>query len=174
MAHHVAESRLVGVVAATLVVLTTAVLLTPRVDRVGEIDAVVVLGGGGGERVTLGASLPEASGTPMVVYAEGIARAEAAGLRCGDAALCVWPRPSRTDGEARETLRIAQREGWDRIAVATSTFHANRARTLFRHCFDDRVDVVAVPADGDVPAFARRFAREFVAHVAAVLVRRGC
>ena len=169
-----AARRTLCVMLTTFAALVSIVALTPRVDEVGEVDAVVVLGGGGGERVELGERLAREHGVPMVVYAEGIARARASGLRCEHDLTCVWPTPSRTDGEARTTREIAGEQGWDRVVVATSTFHVNRARTLFRHCLGDRVDVVGTRAHGDLLTQVRRFARELLAHGAAVTVRRGC
>ncbi len=161
------------VVLAVLVVTATAVLL-PRDDDVAEIDAVVVLGGGGGERVAHGVGLADEHDVPVVVFAEGIDRARHAGLRCQVDVLCHWPEPSTTAGEAATTRDVAEVEGFTRMAVVTSRFHANRARTLFRQCLGDRVDVVGAPADGGLSQQAYRHLRELVGHAAAVSVRRAC
>lgn len=168
--HAVALALLVVLVLAT----ASWVLLAPRDDRVGDVDAVVVLGGGGGERVALGAHLAEQRGVPMLVFAEGIDRARAAGLDCGVSVRCVWPTPSTTRGEAVAVQRIADAEGWRRVAVATSDFHVNRARRLLRQCLGGRVDVVGAQAAAPIGTAAFRAVHELAGQLAAVSLQRAC
>jgi hypothetical protein len=157
-----------GVIAAG-----SAALVWPRNDVPRAPDAIVVLGGGGGERAALGVTLRDRFSVPLVLSASAWGAGYNLGLRCGeDGVICVRPATSSTRGEARAIAELADRQGWDEIAVATTDFHTARARVLFRQCFDDRVTVVGAPPD------RRRgpstYAREVVATVAALTVRRAC
>lgn len=155
--------------------IAAAVVATlPRTDDVGTVDAVLVLGGGGGERLALGRSLATERDLPLVLSAEAIDAGARAGMGCDVEVVCLRPDPVSTAGEARAARTLADDRGWARIAVVTSTFHVNRTRTLFRQCLDGRVDVQGAPAAGSPARAAYRYGRELVAHLAAVTVRRAC
>lgn len=160
---------------ALLVALGAAVALVPRTDRIDEVDAVIVLGGGGVERLTLGTSIAERHHVPTVLSAEGIAQGRRHGVRCNTTRVrCIHPHPVTTAGEASTMHALAQQQGWDRIAVATSSFHVNRSRMLFRQCFGDRVQVAGAPASAPAPVAVHRGVREIIGQLAAVTVRRAC
>lgn len=160
--------------AALLAAIAAIVALTPRQGELGEIDALIVLGGGGSERLELGTELARARNVPLVLSAEGIDQGRRAGLTCGLDVVCMDPEPSSTAGEARTMRTLADDHGWDRIGVATSTFHVNRSRLLFRQCFGDQVDVVGADGGGSLSGDAYRYARELVAQIAGLTVRRAC
>jgi uncharacterized SAM-binding protein YcdF (DUF218 family) len=94
-------------------------------------DAIVVLGGRP-NRLPLGRRLREAGVAPvlLVFNSSGIG---------DDEHLYVRPEPFTTRGEARVTARLAREHGWRSIVVVTSSYHAPRARMLFRRAFDGEV-----------------------------------
>lgn len=150
------------------------ILLVPRQGTVGTVDAVIVLGGGGGERLALGRGLAEERGIPLVLSAEAIDEGVAAGLGCGEDVVCLQPEPVNTAGEARSSRTLADERGWDRVAVATSTYHVNRTRMLFRQCHGDRADVIGAPADGSLVTDVYRYGRELAARIMGAMVRTAC
>ncbi|MEX2549053.1 MAG: ElyC/SanA/YdcF family protein [Nitriliruptoraceae bacterium] len=147
---------------------------TPQNDTVQAIDAVVVLGGGGGERLALGQELAQAHDAELVLSGEAIKQGERAGLVCDDDVHCLRPDPWTTAGESRGTEALAEVEGWDRVAVSTSDFHTSRSRTLFEQCLGDRVDVVGAATHDGLLAQAYRRARELLARVAGETFARAC
>lgn len=148
--------------------------LVPRDDQIGDVDAVIVLGGGGIERLTLGSAIATRNDVPLVLSAEGIAQGRARGLRCDVQVRCINPDPVTTAGEATTMYALAEDEGWDRIAVATSSFHVNRSRTLFAQCFGGRVQVTGATGEMTGPVVIHRGVREIVGQIAAMTVRRAC
>lgn len=165
---------LVAICAATVAAAAAVLALVPRNDEVGDVDAVIVLGGSGMERLELGVALATERDAPLVLSAEGIDRGAAAGLTCDVEVVCVNPEPATTAGEALTMHELAAERGWDRVAVATSDFHTNRSRALFRQCFGDRVDVVGADTPTTVRGEIYRSTRELVGHVAGRTLRRAC
>jgi hypothetical protein len=149
----------------------------PRDEVAGDIDAVVVLGGGSGERVAHGLQVATAHAVPLVLAGDAAAGGAPA---CGSVVdvvevRCAWPRTWSTAGEAREVADLAAANGWQRMAVVTSRFHVNRARTLFVQCLGrDAVDVLGVDDQTTLGHELVRHGRELVAHAAAVTLRRAC
>jgi uncharacterized SAM-binding protein YcdF (DUF218 family) len=170
---------------AALVVLMVAaagIVSIPDLDEVGDVDAVVVLGGGGGERLAVGRELAVAREVPLVLAGDSVSEAALSDLTC-DATLpeapvtilCVTPDPLTTAGEARAASLLAQERGWDRIAVATTAFHVDRARLLFGQCLGrDAVDVTGASDDVPVHLELYRRSRELLGRLAAVTIRPAC
>lgn len=151
------------------------VVTTPRLDVVQNPDVVVVLGGGGGERLAFGQQLAATHGVPVFAFAEGVISGVLGGVTCdSQAQWCVEPNPSTTAGEARTAATYAKDNGWETIAVATSTFHVNRARILFQQCFDGEVMVTGINDSASLQEQLRRAGREAVGIVAAYTLRRAC
>ncbi len=165
---------LVGTVVVLVLLLAAFAATTPHDDEVGSIDAVVVLGGGSGERLALGQELAEEHDAELVLSGEAIAQGTAAGLTCEEEVRCLEPDPWTTAGEARDTEELAEAHGWDRVAVATSDFHTGRSRDLFEQCLGDRVDVVGAPIDHALIAQAYLRARELLARLAGATFARAC
>lgn len=137
--------------AAVLVVLVVAsvpLFVRPASDRPADVlagpapDAVVVLGGGGGERLDAGlrllSDLDAVGAAPELLLHVPF---EAPLVRCAavpglpDVGLtCVRPEPFSTSGEALATARLAAGRGWDRLVVVTSTYHLTRTRVLVDRC----------------------------------------
>ena len=144
------SGRGIGAVLGLLLVLLLASLplfVLPSVDepedlRAAPVDAVVVLGGGQGERIgTALALLDRLPGPPpqlllSVPYGDPL-------VRCGTVpdepdvdARCFAPDPFTTSGEAVFVAETAAAEGWDRVVVVTSDFHVTRARVLVSRCVE--------------------------------------
>jgi uncharacterized SAM-binding protein YcdF (DUF218 family) len=145
-----ARFRVATVLLASLLVLVPVGALlawwtAPRDDPLGSPDAIVVLGGAGEERARLGAQLHERHGVRLVLSSSAEAFGAELGYHCPPA-LCITTEPETTAGEARDVARLADRHGWQHVAVATSDFHTARARMLFRQCLGDRVAIVGAPA----------------------------
>ena len=165
-----------AVLAGVVIAATAAVaVLWPRDDVVIAPAAVVVLGGPAAERTALGQALASEHDAVLVLSASAQWFGRQAGLRCGDDARCIDPVPVSTRGEARTVAELARAEGWEQVAVATSSHHTARARVLFRQCLDDDVSVVgAAHSDGSWWADTYRYLREAVGVAAAVTVQRAC
>lgn len=140
--------RLLALAAGALllvVLLSLPLFVLPAVDepedvRARPVDAVLVLGGGSGERVATALSLlgrlpdPAPDLLLSVPYDEPL-------LRCGTPpgspdvdAECIVPEPLATSGEAATAVALAAERGWDRLVVVTSDYHVTRARALFTAC----------------------------------------
>jgi len=133
---------------------------------------IVVLGGGGGERLATALALRGDSGRLLVVSADAIERYAAGGGACeDDDARCFRPSPLSTLGEARAVDDLARAEAWPHVTVVTSDFHTLRTRRLFRQCVAVPVAVVAAPADAPVGERLYRVVRESVAMVVAQVRR---
>lgn len=156
----------------TCIAAGATVAMWPRDDVPDQPDAIVVLGGGGSERVQLGIELRDRYDATLVLSASAWGYGYNLGLRCDVDAICVRPYPPTTSGEASTIAAVAESYAWDHVTVVTTRFHTTRSRVLFRQCFGDRVSVV-----GARPAAPRGFTtyvRETVGTLAALTVRRAC
>jgi uncharacterized SAM-binding protein YcdF (DUF218 family) len=137
---------------------------------------VVVLGGGGGERLDEGLRLVEKGVAPVLVISDGNRKGwKQANRLCAGAAefevVCFTPDPSRTQGEAEGAARLARKNGWKRIAVVTSDYHAVRAGWLFDRCF--AYDVPVVGAENGTPG-PGTIVHEWLAYAHGFLIERDC
>jgi uncharacterized SAM-binding protein YcdF (DUF218 family) len=159
--------------AALLLVLAVRIAVGPSSDPPFDDGPVVVLGGGGGERLATGLQLRGESDRPLVVSADAVERYVAQGGTCELAgAVCLDPDPLSTYGEALAVAGLAERHGWSQVTVVTSDFHAFRTRLLFERCLPVPVAVVGAPTDPGVGERLYRIVREAVATV--VSVSRRC
>lgn len=155
-----------------LVAVVAVLALLPRHDEVpAEVDAVIALGGSPA-RVTLAAEVAEIHDADLVLSAESIIYGHARGITCAQV-VCLRPEPKTTAGEARGTAALADEHGWDTVVVATSDFHVNRSRLLFRQCLED-VAVVGPDAGAWTGQPLRITLRELVGMVAGLTVVRAC
>jgi uncharacterized SAM-binding protein YcdF (DUF218 family) len=179
---------LAGVLLAVLLLTLVALPLTvfpPSVAVPRDADVVIVLAGGRGERLAKARVLMDrAVGPPAerLLISNGDAEGwPDANDLCGTSTEaytvdCFRPDPDTTAGEARAIGALAAEEGWERIAVVTSTYHATRARLRIERCVDDdvRVEVVAATPDAEVLDRVRTSAREMAALTRDVLYGGEC
>ena len=166
-------AAVVAVVLAALAAFTARYVLWPATDEPGRADAVVVLGGGQGERLPAGRALAADGVAPVLVVSHG--RRGCGERRDGYEVVCFEPFPDRTQGEARAAAALARERGWKTLVVVTSTYHVARARKLFERCFDGEVRAVGVdpPTRGGLPP-PRSLLREWASWGHALVVERDC
>ncbi len=134
-----------------LSVLTGRLLYWPATNppQPGQADAVLVLSGGGGEREAAGIRLMQAGVAPVLVVSNGgdpgSRGTELCGRRLGFRIICITPDPNSTRGEGRAFAKLAEREGWRSVALATSTYHIRRARLHLGRCFKGTIFTVRAP-----------------------------
>jgi uncharacterized SAM-binding protein YcdF (DUF218 family) len=161
-----------------MVALATAALVAfvlPRDDTPVAVDVVVVLGGGGAERTELGIELAERFEAPLVLSSSASIFGQRQGRTCELDAICFDPVPENTAGEAENMARMAEREGWDHVVVATSSFHTSRSRFLFEQCLgDERISVIGRTAPGRSDTNPRLVLREALGVLAGATFARAC
>jgi len=141
-----------GLLALGIFTITAGHFLTTD-DAFSQADAIVVLGGDGGDffRVQQGVALFNQGHAPVVVFSGGISLKDA-GIACSSAQLSLEAAqqlglpPEATviaDGaqstydEAVNIRRLVQQHGWHRIIVVTDLFHTRRAARTFRTLLPD-------------------------------------
>ncbi len=150
------------------------VYMLPTDDVPQDPDAVIVLGGAGPERASLGIELAERYDAQLVLSSNARYFGQSLGVRCDEEALCFEPEPENTAGEAENVARLADEHGWDHITVATSDFHTTRSRFLFRQCLGrERVTVVGT-GDAGSSMDVRLFLRESTGVLAGGTIARAC
>lgn len=141
------RGALAGAVVVLLLLVSLPLFVLPAVDepedvRAAPLDAVVVLGGGGGERLATALALLPRLPDPApdlllsVPFEEPLLTCGEVPDRPGVDLRCVVPEPRTTAGEAVTFVRIAQEQGWDRMVVVTSDYHLTRSRVLFDRCVE--------------------------------------
>jgi uncharacterized SAM-binding protein YcdF (DUF218 family) len=147
---------LLGLLALPLTVFPDSVAV-PR-----DADVVVVLGGGQGERIATARALMDRTVGPpaglLLLSDVGPAVGDGPNPLCGTAEpgyaiACFVPDPLTTAGEAEAIGRLAERQGWERIAIVTTSYHVTRARARVARCVE--AEVVAVAAAPDLPLLER-------------------
>ncbi len=138
---------------------------------------MVVLGGGGPERLDEGLRLVEKGVAQVLVISDGERPGwERANALCakgdpGFEVICFDPEPSRTQGEAEGVAELARKHRWQSIVVVTSGYHAIRAGWLFDRCFD--YDVPVVGAGNGTPGLGT-IVHEWGAYFHGALMERHC
>lgn len=169
---------LVGL-ACVLGAATYRLFVAPSTDAAERVDAVVMFVGGRGERLTTAEALMDDGVATVLVIPNG----EIAGWDAGNRAcreerdyevLCPFPDPDTTRGEARLIAELAHREGWDELAVVTSTYHLARATLLLDRCFDGTIVAIEAPTDLGPVSWATRVGHEWIGWSAASLLQRSC
>ena len=165
------------VVVALLVVAVPAALFVafvrPPTGDVEQVDAVVALAGGSGERLRTARALVDEGVAPVLVLSYG-----PSALCAEDQpfdVVCFVPDPSTTVGEARRVGELVEEHGWGSIAVVTSTHHVARSRVVVGQCTD--AEVRMVDAGSAIPTRERRLRlirHEAQGLFAALLVEPAC
>jgi hypothetical protein len=148
--------RVVLVVLLALLAGMAWLFLAPPTGEAFEDGPVVVLGGGGGERLQTAIDIvgEPAPGRELVLSEGAYSEWEVRGRSCREEAVrCFDPRPANTYGEAVTVADLAAEQGWERVTVVTSDYHATRSRLYFHACLD--TDVTLVAADSGYSMAAR-------------------
>jgi uncharacterized SAM-binding protein YcdF (DUF218 family) len=129
------------------------VIVHPAHDAVSKADAIVVLGPPKAQN-----RFPEALRLAEQGYASNLVvsvnlsvpdiKRMCANPPDGLHMVCFNPVPATTRGEAREIKALADRNGWHRVIVVTSTYHISRARMIVQRCYHG--DLLMVPASGSI------------------------
>jgi uncharacterized SAM-binding protein YcdF (DUF218 family) len=137
-------------------------------DAISQADAIVVLGGDGGNffRVQQGVDLFNEGYAPVVVFSGGISLKDA-GLACSSAQLSleaaqelglptnatiIASGAQSTYDEAVNLGRLAQQHGWHSLIVVTDLFHTRRAARTFRTLLPNTTSYPSAAPDPNVDA----------------------
>lgn len=157
-----------GAALLLFVLLSLRLFVLPAIDEPEVVlgapaDAVVVLGGGQGERLAAArALLPRLPGDPpalvlSVPYAEPLLGCGSVPGHPGVAVRCLVPEPMTTAGEAAALVTLAADEQWQRVVVVTSDYHVTRARMLVTRCVEQLApDLEVLWVAGDTAATSLR------------------
>ncbi|TMM14718.1 MAG: hypothetical protein E6F98_03520, partial [Actinobacteria bacterium] len=86
--------------------------------------------------------------------------------------ICFQATPYSTRGEAETVTRLAERDGWNRLVVVSSTYHLTRARMLFRRCY--RGTLWTVGTSSPLYRLPEEWASETGKLIVQTAVERGC
>jgi uncharacterized SAM-binding protein YcdF (DUF218 family) len=172
---HTTRCLLLGIgVALTAVSVASIRALLPTDDVPRDPDAVVVLGGAGAERTKPGIELAERYDAQPVLSSSAALFGEEQGRSCQRDAIRIEPEPESTRGEAREVARLAEKEGWQHVTVATSKFRTSRSRYLFRQRLGERVTVVGAVSENSPSTTRAPLLREGLGVIAGASIQRAC
>lgn len=159
--------------------LTAQWFLWPHTTNPTQADAVVVLGGGEGERLTRGLELMNHKVSNVLVLSTGTDWFAPASVpvksMCNNhppefEVVCIAAQPDSTKGEAMEISKMAKARGWRRIALVTTDFHLTRSTRWFERCFSGTIYPVGAPASLSV----NEVVHEWLGTADQFLVDRSC
>lgn len=176
----VSRSRIIGAFVVAVAIIGSALTYTwfidPSVDEPQAADAVVMLGGGRGERLALALDLIDRDMAPVLAIMNGLQWSKGIELCLSDdqpfEIVCPGDVPN-TRGEAREIAILAEERGWDSIILVTSDFHIHRATTHVSRCFDGTIYRIAAGNDFSPSRWIFAIGREWAGTIRNVFVR-GC
>ncbi len=156
-------------------------VLFPKEAKVQTVDAVIVLGGGSGERLKTGLDIINAGFSNTLVLNKGVNWTSSAGREVSEICkaglinsqkelICMVAHPDSTKGEAMTFSALASARGWNRIGVVTNSYHSTRSRIWFERCFAGEVDMIVAPYRTN----AYQFFREGAALFQTMLLDRVC
>jgi len=164
-------------VAVAAALATVWLFVLPPSGAPARADAVVVLSGDRGERLATALDLLDRGVSRTLVHV-GTPDSDRIEQLCrradGQRVVCLRPAPDDTAQEARALGRLADRRGWRRLAVVTSTYHVTRARLLIGRCFDGEVRMVKAAPDIPLRTWLRQLLHEWGGLGEALVLRRGC
>lgn len=136
---------LAGLLAAWLWVVVDHVA-RPDVDARQKVDAVYVLGPVE-TRIEETLAVMDTAVAPVLLATTSINQETGAAYATDHCGLvtdlyrveCVVPEPYNTRGEAAALAAAVEEQGWERVAVITSTPHTARSRMLMERCVDAEI-----------------------------------
>jgi uncharacterized SAM-binding protein YcdF (DUF218 family) len=170
---HLKTSIAVAAVLVAIVAVEVRLFVVPHSDRPGPSDAVVVLGG-----ETYQARLEAADALLQQYPGSVLVASISGGHTCPDrpptasAVICFRPNPLTTQGEARETAKLAAQHGWKSVTVVTTAEQVWRARLRFTRCWSGQLHVLQAPTGIEVRL--RLTPYESAASIKAEVFQRGC
>ena len=168
---------LVALILALALLMTARLFVFPPTDRVSQVDAVVVLSGDYGDRITGALDLMARRASPVLVHAgqpDGRIVRDLCGGSTRFEVVCLQPQPDSTRAEARAVAHLARDRGWDSIALVTSKPHATRAGMLFRRCVEGDVRIVATSPPYTTRMWLVGIENEWAKTLYFGLLERGC
>ncbi len=161
----------------------------PRTASPDQVDAVVVLAGGRGERARTALALTTERVAPVLVLTVGNRdwgvgweelapicqkaeqnQTDGGGANLDPEVICLTVSPDNTAGEAKTISALAAERGWQSMAVVTSNYHLHRSTIRFERCFDG--EIVPVSAPGRISR--RTHLNEWFAVMHAIFIDRSC
>jgi uncharacterized SAM-binding protein YcdF (DUF218 family) len=155
------------------------IYVQPQIDRLRHADAILVLGGYGSERLSLGYSLNVHGWAPVVVVsAPREAKSAWIWRLCAKPhphlnMRCFAPDPPTTKGEGRELRRLAEENGWRTVIVVTFRPHISRARFILEQCFHGELIMIESPAQISAATWMYQYVYQTAGYARAVL-QPGC
>ncbi len=169
--------------AAVLVALVGVPLyVLPARDEPRAVDAVYVIGPPTDPRMELAESMVDDGLTDTVVvslgeWAEERDKWPEASAVCDEpqdfTVYCSQPDPFTTRGEARWLRELVDAEGWESVAVITTTPHLTRTRVIMERCWDGDIAYVSSGEHLDPWYWAYHYAYQSAAFVK-VWLEDGC
>jgi hypothetical protein len=86
---------------------------------------------------------------------------------------CFQPKPSTTQGEARELRALAARHHWTKVIVVTSRYHIARAELLLKRCYSGSLEMVEASSGPSLMDWAYEFVYQTGAYAKAY-ISSGC
>ena len=163
-----------------LALLTARWFIWPVSSHPQQADAIIVLGGGAGERYAKGIELLNRGVSDVIVFSTGLRsnryrEMDSVWDLCDAGSTkfrlyCVVASPDNTKGEAETVNRLAIKNGWKSLALVTSDHHMVRASVWFNRCFDGKIHRVVARARTTL----RNVIHEWAGIVQAQILDRSC
>lgn len=163
--------RVVGLLVLAALGATAWLFVWPPAGAPLADGPVVVLGGGGGERLRAAIGLVDepAPGRELVLSEGAYSEWEVRGRTCGEQGVrCFDPQPANTFGEALFVAELTRERGWSQLTVVTSDYHVTRSRLYFHSCVDAEVALVAVDSRWSLGSRVAELPREILGTFAAL------
>ncbi len=157
--------------------LTARLFLWPQTPTVSGADAVIVLAGGTGDRLSKAWQMMQAGVAPVLVL-DGRPDLPSIGALCEShqpfEIVCLRPDPDSTRTEAQEAGRLAAARGWRTVVVVTTRSHVTRAAMMFRRCTTATVEMVGTNARYPLRVKVEAIAHEWAGMAHALTFARQC
>ena len=152
-------------VAAVLILwlgLFTKLLVFPSVDHPQHVDAIVVLGPPGQQRLDKAVQLLHDGVSTNLVISINSYKQRPAQRLCNTppptvTVSCFTPNPATTLGEGQQLQKLIEQHHWRSIAIVTSPYHVTRARWILQRCDKAQLNLVSSNEDVAVTQWAYQY-----------------